>query len=131
MSNALTVEIDVLTLARKALGDEASFNAITRADVVALLGFVLQQNDESIDLLAVQLPDLFARMTAPALPATLAAAIAAAIKAADELAIAKRLATITPHYGRDLSVVEAIEAFNTAFTTLKTRFEKEFPHAGG
>jgi hypothetical protein len=115
LSNALTIEIDVLALARKGLASEAAFNAITRAEVVALLGFVLQQNDESIDLLSIQFPDLFARMTAPALPATLAAAIAALMRAREAL---------------ERAGDGSITAFEDAFTTLKTRFEKEFPHAG-
>lgn len=62
------------------------------------------------------------------LPASLAAAIATTIRAHDELTRLGQHAISSPHYGRDMAVVEAIETFNAAFTNLKTCFEKEFPH---
>jgi|GEM_PF-3886281 len=121
------LEIDVLQLARAAIADRSRFDAITRAELVALLGFVLQQNAEPVDLLGIQVADALV----PALPASLAATVALAIAASDQLAIERRHQAMMMRLSgaRNPDLAAAVEAFNRAFAVLKTRFEKEFPHA--
>lgn len=105
-----TWQIDVLQVAERMLADPNG-PELTRLEAIALAGFVIQQNsDETPEL---RMPtDPFAQ----ALPASLAAAVAAFIRAHDEALHNSTLVGDWPDHS------------DAAFNTLKTRFEKEFPH---
>ena len=71
-----------------------------------------------------------------ALPASLAASVALLLRPNDHLERTRELGRLqTVVTGGEtinrLQLPKAIEDFNEALNALKTRFEKEFPHAGG
>lgn len=75
--------------------------------------------------------------SAPPMPASLAAAVAVSIRcwgvlSSSEAALARAVNSTEEHEyeAAQLTWTAASEAFEEAFNTLKTRFEKEFPHGG-
>ncbi len=112
-------QVNVLAVAQRILDVPGGLEAVTRREVVALAGFVCQQNDDPREL-RVDNPD------AAALSASIAASIAIAISAFAGFGGARDARDA----GEEADELSAWETFETAFNTLKTRFEKEFPNAG-
>jgi hypothetical protein len=122
-SSLPALPLDVLSTISHLLALRSQLKALrphgTRAEALIIRSQML----EAIDHLAVQFRWDQAT-TLPPVPATLAATIAATIKASEQLDMARRAAV----EGSPAELSGAIDAFNTAFSALKTRFEKEFPH---
>lgn len=109
--------VNVLDVARRILDVPGGLESVTRREVVALAGFVCQQNEDPREL-RLDVPD------APALPASLAAALALAVAAYDGCEGLRKDPCETSGPMHADAEVEFFETFNT----LKTRFEKEFPN---
>jgi len=114
----VTVAIDVLELSRSMLSGTRSIATVTRGELVALLGFVLRQNDDEPDGLAIDFPELAALPTAPPLPPAVETAIAEVLEAR------RRLSTLQPR-GTTLEAIRLRGDLFAAIDTLASLFDED------
>ncbi len=111
------VPVNVLAVAQRVLGSPTGMEQTTELELVALAAFVVQANE-----LPIEWPNwpLYGR----AIKASLAASLASAVRAHDAVYAASKVKA-----QRSVQLA-ALDEFSSAFNTLKTRFNQEFPTDG-
>jgi hypothetical protein len=117
------IEVDFMAAARRVLASPEGAYTLTPHEAVALAACTVRESTG-------EMPELPRVIEAgPVLSASLAAAVAVAIRGFDLLRLAEGVAEKSPARERAAAELDdARAAFDGAFNTLKTSFEKEFPN---